>query len=159
MNTGKDLTKKIAKKKLNEVVELDEPKTTHTSGMFDDLEDDLFSNPLDESLGDGSFRKTRLKTYPWQHNPGATKTRVSERVIEETVEGRVPTTWRFASGHEADKSISRDAKCDEVVQAGVKSALRFAGADAEFHAVTTEELQELLRDAFMEGAHFRQENP
>ena len=71
----------------------------------------------------------------------------------------MPTTWRFASGHEADKSISRDAKCDEVVQAGVKSALRFAGADAEFHAVTTEELQELLRDAFMEGAHFRQENP
>ena len=47
MNTGKDLTKKIAKKKLNEVVELDEPKTTHTGGMFDDLEDDLFSNPAE----------------------------------------------------------------------------------------------------------------
>ena len=72
MNTGKDLTKKIAKKKLNEVVELDEPKTTHTGGMFDDLEDDLFSNPLDENLGGGSFRKTGLKTYPWQRNPNAT---------------------------------------------------------------------------------------
>ena len=39
-------------------------------------------------------------------------------------------------------------------QAGVKSALRFAG-NAEFHAVTTEELQNCY-DAFMEGAHFRQ---
>ncbi len=156
--TGKELTKKLAKKKLSEVVELEEPKTTH-HGLFDDLEDDLFSNPLDDSLDDGSFRKTRVKTYPWSRNPTAKKTRVSPRSILEEKEGVAPTRWNFASEHEANKSISRDEKCDEVIKVGLGKALRFAGSEGEYHAVTTDELTEIIRDAFMDGAHFRKENP
>ena len=160
MTTGKEMTKKIAKKKLKDVVELDEPKTSTGSGLFDDLDDDLFSNPLDVGYDkDDGYRKTSLKTYPWQRSQPTRKTRISPREILEEKDGGVPTHWKFASEYEANKSISRDEKCDEVIKNGLAKAMRFAGADAEFHAVTTEELTEIIRDAFMDGAHFRKENP
>ena len=174
MNTGKTLTDKIVKKKLSEVVEIEKtqpsPLGSQTSGgLFDDLEDDLFDNPLDIGYGSGSSGSARetsretqtkkLKTYGWERSRPSRRTRISDREILDEKDGGVPTRWNFASKYEADKSISRNEKCDEVIQTGLSKAMRFAGKDAEFHAVTTEELTEIIRDAFTEGAHFRKENP
>ena len=161
MNTSKTLTQKIVKKKLDEVVDIDEPRKDQTSvGMFDDLEDDLFLPGKSHTRSNsGKAQTKKLKTYGWERSRPTRRTRVSDREILEEKDGGVPTRWKFASEYEANKSISRDEKCDEVIKNGLANAMRFAGKDAEYHAVTTEELTEIIRDAFTEGAHFRKENP
>lgn len=161
MNTSKTLTEKIVKKKLDEVVDIEEPRKSQTSGgLFDDLEDDLFSNPLDRPGGSpGKAQTKKLKTYGWERSQPTRRTRISDRSILEEKDGLAPTRWNFASEQEANKSISRNERCDEVIKNGLAKAMRFAGKDAEYHAVTTEELTEIIRDAFMDGAFFRKENP
>tara|TARA_X000000950_G_scaffold191654_1_gene231339 strand:+ start:673 stop:1155 length:483 start_codon:yes stop_codon:yes gene_type:complete len=157
---SEDIKQKIVDKKLSDVVDLDEDKAKNED-LFADLEDDLFSKPIAKPGGAGGSlgdRKTKLPTYGWERNRPSSRTRVSDREILEEKKDGVPTRWNFASKYEADKSISRKEKCDEVIHNGLSKAMRFAGKDAEFHAVTTEELAEIIRDAFTEGAHFRKEN-
>ena len=152
---SEDLKQKIVDKKLSDVVDLveDKPKSV---GLFDDLEDDL-GDP-GGSLGD---RKTTLPTYDWEDTKS--RERLDERTIRET--GRksgIPVTWKFASEKEANKSIARRDKLDEVMQVAMS---RFDNLDGcteanleECYEPLSLFIQEIVEYAYKEGAHFRKEN-
>ena len=152
---SEDIKQKIVDKKLSDVVDLVEDKPKNV-GLFDDLEDDL-GDP-GGSLGD---RKTTLPTYAWEDTKS--RERLDERTIRET--GRksgVPVTWKFASEKEADKSIARRDKLDEVMQEAMS---RFHNLDGcteanleECYEPLSLFIQEIVEYAYKEGAHFRKEN-
>lgn len=152
---SEDVKQKIVDKKLSDVVDLveDKPKTV---GLFDDLEDTL-GDP-GGSLGD---RKTTLPTYEWEDTKS--RERLDERTIRET--GRksgIPVTWKFASEKEANKSIARREKLDEVMQEAMS---RFADLykhlrelEHPSYRTLSIRVQEIVEYAYKEGAHFRKEN-
>lgn len=128
---SEDVKQKIVDKKLSDVVDLVEEGLGDPGG----------------SLGD---RKTTLPTYDWEDTKS--RERLDERTILET--GRksgIPVTWKFASEKEANKSIARREKLDEVMQEAMSRFDNLDGCTKAF-------VQEIVEYAYKEGAHFRKEN-
>ena len=139
---SEDVKQKIVDKKLSDVVDLVEEGLGDPGG----------------SLGD---RKTTLPTYDWEDTKS--RERLDERTILET--GRksgIPVTWKFASEKEANKSIARREKLDEVMQEAMS---RFADLykhlrelEHPSYRTLSIRVQEIVEYAYKEGAHFRKEN-
>ena len=139
---SEDVKQKIVDKKLSDVVDLVEEGLGDPGG----------------SLGD---RKTTLPTYEWEDTKS--RERLDERTIRES--GRksgIPVTWKFASEKEANKSIARREKLDEVMQEAMS---RFADLykhlrelEHPSYRTLSIRVQEIVEYAYKEGAHFRKEN-
>jgi len=74
----------------------------------------------------------------------------------------IPVTWKFASEKEANKSIARRDKLDEVMQEAMS---RFANLYTHLrelehpsYRTLSIRVQEIVEYAYKEGAHFRKEN-